>query len=195
MIQEEESLKKRLISSIEACRAEMEKLYLELQLPVFEVKAMKIIQLFPLRAQSDFFKTVVVITADEQIFTFELSFQEEKGISMLQQEKNLRIQVQALMKEKANRMQRLKTLLEQDQDLCDILCSMPYGIAADCVPSVEQLENFQQHIQNQNEEKVEGNMFFFLPNLGQSAKINQVKLNTEEFSHFRWFIDGNHSPF
>lgn len=195
MIQEEESLKKRLITSIEACRAEMEKLYLELQLPVFEVKAMKLIPLFPLRAQSDLFKTAVVITADEQIFTFELLFQEEKGISMLQQEKNLRIQVQALMKEKANRMQQLKTLLEQEQDLCDILCSMPYGIAADCVPSVEQLENFQQHIQNQNEEKVEGNMFDFLPNLGQSAKINQVKLNTEEFSHFSWFIDGNHSPF
>lgn len=87
-------------------------------------------------------------------------FQEEKGISMLQQEKNMRAQVEALMKEKANRMQRLKALLEQDQDLCDILCSMPYGIAADSVPSVEQLENFHQHIQNQNEEKVEENSFF-----------------------------------
>lgn len=42
MVQEEESLKKRLISSIEACRAEMEKLYFELQLPIFEVKTMKI---------------------------------------------------------------------------------------------------------------------------------------------------------
>lgn len=79
---------------------------------------------------------------------------------MLQQEKNLRTQVEALMKEKATRMQRLKALLEQDQDLCDILCSMPYGIAADCVPSVEQLENFHKHIQDQNEEKVE-NCFFF----------------------------------
>lgn len=80
---------------------------------------------------------------------------------MLQQEKNLRTQVEALMKEKANRMQRLKSLLEQDQDLCDILCSMPYGIAADCVPSVEQLENFQQHIQSQTEEKVRGKLFWF----------------------------------
>lgn len=47
MIQEEESLKKRLINSIQACRTEMETLYLELQLPTFEVKAMKIIQLSP----------------------------------------------------------------------------------------------------------------------------------------------------
>jgi len=39
MIKEEESLKSRLLGSIESCRAEMEKLYLELQLPGFEVPA------------------------------------------------------------------------------------------------------------------------------------------------------------
>lgn len=37
MIKEEESLRKRLINNIQTCRAEMEKLYLELQIPVFEV--------------------------------------------------------------------------------------------------------------------------------------------------------------
>ncbi|XP_073320669.1 protein regulator of cytokinesis 1b [Pagrus major] len=115
MVKEEESLRKRLLSSIQTCRVEMEKLYLELQLPVFE---------------------------------------EETGITMLQQEKNIRTQVEALMKEKTNRMQQLKALLEQDQDLCDILCSMPYGIAPDSVPTPEQLENFREHINNQNAEKV-----------------------------------------
>ncbi|XP_074522514.1 protein regulator of cytokinesis 1b isoform X2 [Halichoeres trimaculatus] len=114
MIKEEESLKKRLIDSIDGCRTEMQKLCLELQLPLFE---------------------------------------EESGITMLQQEKNIRTQVEALMKEKTQRMQQLKVLLEQDQDLCDILCSMPYGIAADSVPSLEQLEDFRQHVANQNEEK------------------------------------------
>ncbi|KAM7424649.1 hypothetical protein PAMA_000821 [Pampus argenteus] len=114
MIKEEESLKKRVISSIQTCRTEMEKLCLELQLSVFE---------------------------------------EEVGISMLQQEKNIRTQVEVLIKEKAQRMQQLKTLLEQDQDLCDILCSMPYGISADSVPSPEQLETFRQHISAQNAEK------------------------------------------
>ncbi|XP_045889378.1 protein regulator of cytokinesis 1b isoform X2 [Micropterus dolomieu] len=114
MIKEEESLKKRLISSLQICRTEMEKLCLELQLPVFE---------------------------------------EENGISMLQQEKNIRTQVEALVNEKAQRRQQLKVLLEQDQDLCDILCSIPYGIAPDCVPSLEQLESFSQHIINQNAEK------------------------------------------
>ncbi|XP_030576133.1 protein regulator of cytokinesis 1b isoform X1 [Archocentrus centrarchus] len=114
MIQEEESLRKRLIVSIQTCKTEMEKLCLELQLSVFE---------------------------------------DEAGVSMLQQEKNIRTQVEALMKEKAQRMQQLKALLEQDQDLCDILCSMPYGIAPDSVPSLETLDNFRQHIANQNEEK------------------------------------------
>ncbi|CAG12474.1 unnamed protein product, partial [Tetraodon nigroviridis] len=101
---------------------------------------------------------------------------EEKGISMLQQEKNMRAQVEALMKEKANRMQRLKALLEQDQDLCDILCSMPYGIAADSVPSVEQLENFHQHIQNQNEEKARRHAEF-------TALKKQIILYMEELDH------------
>nr|XP_020445670.1 protein regulator of cytokinesis 1 isoform X3 [Monopterus albus] len=114
MIKEEESLKSRLISSIQMCRAEMEKLCLALQLPVFE---------------------------------------EEDGISMLQQEKNIRTRVEALVKEKAQRMQQLKVLLEQDQDLCDILCSLPYGITPDSVPSLQQLENFRQHIANQEVEK------------------------------------------
>ncbi|XP_075934939.1 protein regulator of cytokinesis 1b [Anarhichas minor] len=114
MIREEESLKTRLISSIQSCRTEMEKLYLELQLPVFE---------------------------------------EETGISMLQQERNIRTQVEALMTEKAQRMQQLKALLDQDQDLCDILCSMPYGILPQSVPTPEQLESFSQHIANQNTEK------------------------------------------
>uniref|UniRef100_UPI0037E892DF protein regulator of cytokinesis 1b isoform X1 n=1 Tax=Semicossyphus pulcher TaxID=241346 RepID=UPI0037E892DF len=114
MIKEEESLKTRLISSIQTCRTEMEKLCLELQLPLFE---------------------------------------EESGISMLQQEKNIRTRVEAMMKEKTQRLQQLKVLLDQDQDLCDILCSMSYGIAPDSVPSLEQLQNFRQHIVNQNEEK------------------------------------------
>uniref|UniRef100_A0A8C4HS48 Protein regulator of cytokinesis 1 n=1 Tax=Dicentrarchus labrax TaxID=13489 RepID=A0A8C4HS48_DICLA len=114
MIKEEESLRTRLISSIQTCRTEMEKLCLDLQLPVFEVTS---------------------------------------GISMLQQEKNIRTQVEALMKEKTQRMQQLKVLQDQDQDLCDILCCMPYGIAPNSVPSPEQLENFHQHIVNQNAEK------------------------------------------
>lgn len=91
----------------------------------------------------------------ESGFKNSLSLQEEAGIRILQQEKNIRTEVEALRKEKNQRMEQLKALLEQDQDLCDILCSIPYGIVPDSVPSLEQLENFRQHIANQNEEKVE----------------------------------------
>lgn len=73
---------------------------------------------------------------------------------MLQQEKDIRTRVEALTKEKARRLQQLKALLEQDQDLCDILCSVPYDLAPDAVPSLQQLESFQQHICSQNQEKV-----------------------------------------
>ncbi|XP_034385618.1 protein regulator of cytokinesis 1b isoform X1 [Cyclopterus lumpus] len=114
MIKEEESLKPRLIISIQNCRMEMEKLNLELQLPGFE---------------------------------------QETGISMLQQEKNIRTQVEALLTERARRMRQLKALLDQDQDLCDVLCSLPYGVAPDSVPTAEQLESFGQHVANQNAEK------------------------------------------
>ncbi|XP_008302137.1 protein regulator of cytokinesis 1b isoform X1 [Stegastes partitus] len=137
MIKEEESLKKRLITSIEACRTDMEKLCLELQLPVFE---------------------------------------EEEGVTMLQQEKNIRTQVEALMKERTQRMQQLKLLLEQDQDLVDIMCSMPYGIAADIVPSMEQLENFRQHIANQNIEKAKRHAEFV------DVK-KQIILHMQELDH------------
>lgn len=82
---------------------------------------------------------------------------------MLQQEKNIRTQVDALVKEKTRRMLQLKELLEQDQDLCDILCSVAYGIALDSVPTVEELENFSQHIANQSAEKVLS--FIYITNL------------------------------
>ncbi|KAF3833042.1 hypothetical protein F7725_026707, partial [Dissostichus mawsoni] len=114
MVKEEESLRQRLVSSIQTCRTDMEKLCLELQLNAFE---------------------------------------EESGISMLQQENNIRTQVEALLKEKAQRMQQLKALLEQEQDLCDILCSGPYDLSADSVPTLEQLESFSQHVASQNTEK------------------------------------------
>ncbi|XP_046897842.1 protein regulator of cytokinesis 1b isoform X2 [Hypomesus transpacificus] len=114
MIAEEESLKKRLISSLETCRKELETLTLELQFPPFE---------------------------------------EEKGNSMLQQEKDIRTRVEILVKERSQRMQQLKALVEQDQDLSDILCSQAYAITPNCVPSMEQLDSFRRHISNQMAEK------------------------------------------
>ncbi|KAI4876157.1 hypothetical protein NFI96_017583 [Prochilodus magdalenae] len=114
MIAEEENLRKRLMTSIESCRKELNKVCLELQLP---------------------------------------PFQEDKSNTMLQQEKDIRTCLEVMLKEKSQRMQALKALIEQDQDLCDILCSEPYSISASSVPSLEQLESFRQHITALTEEK------------------------------------------
>uniref|UniRef100_A0A673JPR7 Protein regulator of cytokinesis 1-like n=1 Tax=Sinocyclocheilus rhinocerous TaxID=307959 RepID=A0A673JPR7_9TELE len=103
MIAEEESLWKRLTTSIETCQNELSKLCLELQLP---------------------------------------PFQEDRSSTMLQQEKDLRIHLEVMLKEKNQRMQALKTLTEQDQDLCDLLCFQSFSVSADSVPSLEQLEKF-----------------------------------------------------
>uniref|UniRef100_A0A673JK99 Protein regulator of cytokinesis 1-like n=1 Tax=Sinocyclocheilus rhinocerous TaxID=307959 RepID=A0A673JK99_9TELE len=100
MIAEEESLWKRLTTSIETCQNELSKLCLELQLP---------------------------------------PFQEDRSSTMLQQEKDLRIHLEVMLKEKNQRMQALKTLTEQDQDLCDLLCFQSFSVSADSVPSLEQL--------------------------------------------------------
>uniref|UniRef100_A0A8K9UTJ7 Protein regulator of cytokinesis 1b n=1 Tax=Oncorhynchus mykiss TaxID=8022 RepID=A0A8K9UTJ7_ONCMY len=114
MITEEESLRTRLLSSIEACRKQLDTLCLELQLPPFE---------------------------------------EERGVTMLQQEKEIRTQVEMLVKERTQRMQQLKALTERDQGLSDTLCSDPYALDPNAVPSLEQLDGFRQHIVSQTTEK------------------------------------------
>ncbi|KAL6461464.1 hypothetical protein MHYP_G00296080 [Metynnis hypsauchen] len=80
-------------------------------------------------------------------------FQEDRSNTMLQQEKDIRTCLEVMLKEKSQRMQALKALIEQDQDLCDILCSEPYSISASSVPSLEQLESLRQHITALAEEK------------------------------------------
>ncbi|XP_045544773.1 protein regulator of cytokinesis 1b isoform X3 [Salmo salar] len=114
MITEEESLRTRLLSSIEACRKQLDTLCLELQLPPFE---------------------------------------EERSVTVLQQEKEIRTQVEVLVKERTQRMQQLKALTERDQDLCDTLCSDPYALDPNAVPSLEQLDGFRQRIASQTTEK------------------------------------------
>ncbi|XP_073715340.1 protein regulator of cytokinesis 1b isoform X1 [Misgurnus anguillicaudatus] len=114
MIAEEESLRSRLMTSIETCRKEMSKLCLELQLPMF---------------------------------------QEDRRDTILKQEKDLRTHVEVMLREKNQRIQTLKALTEQDQDLCDILCSQPFSLSSSSVPSLEELGKFRQHIAHLADEK------------------------------------------
>ncbi|XP_068954743.1 protein regulator of cytokinesis 1 isoform X3 [Petaurus breviceps papuanus] len=114
MIAEEESLKERLLKSINFCRKELNTLCKELSLE---------------------------------------SFKEKEESTILQLEKDLRTQVEMMLKKKKERMQELKVLQERDQDLCEVLCTTPYSISSTLVPSLEELDQFRQHLQTLAETK------------------------------------------
>ncbi|XP_055789153.1 protein regulator of cytokinesis 1-like isoform X1 [Salvelinus fontinalis] len=114
MIAEEDSLRKRLMSSIESCRKELEVLCTELQLSPFE---------------------------------------EDEGRTMLQLEKDIRSRLEVMMKQKSQRVKELKTLSKQDRELCDIMCSVPFCIDMDTVPSLEQLDSYRSYLKDLTEEK------------------------------------------
>ncbi|GAA6101372.1 protein regulator of cytokinesis 1a isoform X1 [Tachysurus ichikawai] len=80
-------------------------------------------------------------------------YEEDDGLSMLQLEKEIRTRLKVMMKQKNQRMSDLKSLMQQDRELCDILCENPNPIDADRVPSAQQLHDYQQHIANRNQEK------------------------------------------
>ncbi|XP_013400479.1 protein regulator of cytokinesis 1-like isoform X2 [Lingula anatina] len=75
------------------------------------------------------------------------------GISILQLEKELRTKVDIMQKEKHNRLKTLKKLREQDQHVCDILCTTPYYIPSGTVPSEEELNSLREHIASLEEER------------------------------------------
>uniref|UniRef100_A0A8C9VSG6 Protein regulator of cytokinesis 1b n=1 Tax=Scleropages formosus TaxID=113540 RepID=A0A8C9VSG6_SCLFO len=72
-------------------------------------------------------------------------------VSCKQQDISLCTSIHCL--QKSQRMQDLKALTLQDQDLCDVLCTDPYSIAPDVVPSLDQLDNFRHRIASLTAEK------------------------------------------
>ncbi|XP_061035903.1 protein regulator of cytokinesis 1 isoform X2 [Eubalaena glacialis] len=80
-------------------------------------------------------------------------FQEEGETTILQLEKDLRTQVELMRKQKKERKQDLKLLQEQDQELCEILCTPHYDIDSTSVPSLEELSQFRQHVATLRETK------------------------------------------
>ncbi|KAM7048592.1 protein regulator of cytokinesis 1 isoform 9-T9 [Molossus nigricans] len=81
-------------------------------------------------------------------------FQEEGEPTILQLEKDLRTQVELMRKQKKERKRELKLLQEQDQELCEVLCMPHYDIDSDSVPSLEELNQFRQHVATLRETKV-----------------------------------------
>ncbi|KAJ8287076.1 hypothetical protein GJAV_G00046750 [Gymnothorax javanicus] len=80
-------------------------------------------------------------------------FKLEEGLTVLQKEKNLRRQVEALLKEKEERLKEARSLQQKDEELCVELCATPYYIPTGTVPSVTQLEELRQHIVMLSQEK------------------------------------------
>ena len=78
----------------------------------------------------------------------------------MQLEKDLRTQVELMRKQKKERKQELKLLQEQDQELCEILCMPHYEIDITSVPSLEELNQFRQHVATLRETKVCSHSYF-----------------------------------
>ncbi|XP_053437881.1 protein regulator of cytokinesis 1 isoform X3 [Nycticebus coucang] len=103
-------------------------------------------------------------------------FQEEGKTTILQLEKDLRTQVEFMRKQKWERKQELKLLREQDQELCEILCMPPYNSDSASVPSLEELNQFRQHVATLRETKASRHQEFV------SIK-QQIILCMEELDH------------
>ncbi|XP_071610123.1 protein regulator of cytokinesis 1 isoform X2 [Heliangelus exortis] len=103
-------------------------------------------------------------------------FEAEEESTILQMEKNLRTRVEVMLKQKRERKQELKSLQEQDRDLCDILCTTPFGIDSNAVPSLEDLDRYRRHLAALTEEKEQRREEFV------SSK-RQIILLMEELDH------------
>ncbi|XP_059679582.1 protein regulator of cytokinesis 1 isoform X1 [Gavia stellata] len=103
-------------------------------------------------------------------------FEAEEESTILQMEKNLRTRVEVMLKQKRDRKQELKTLQEQDRDLCDILCTTPFCIDSNAVPSLEDLDRYRRHLASLTAEKEQRREEFV------SSK-RQIILLMEELDH------------
>ncbi|NXM88725.1 PRC1 regulator, partial [Oenanthe oenanthe] len=103
-------------------------------------------------------------------------FETEEESTILQMEKNLRTCVEVLQKQKRDRKQELKALQEQDQALCDILCTPLFSIDTNSVPSLEDLDRYRRHVASLNSLKEQRQEEFV-------SNKRQIILLMEELDH------------
>ncbi|XP_071971469.1 protein regulator of cytokinesis 1-like isoform X2 [Engystomops pustulosus] len=77
----------------------------------------------------------------------------DENMTILQIERDLRVRLELLAKQKNERLEELKILQQKDQELCSDLCVTPYYIPSGSIPSLVQLEELKEHIKVQTEEK------------------------------------------
>jgi len=75
------------------------------------------------------------------------------GLTMIQREKILRAKVEAMSREKEERLDKYKELHTQDQHLCDSLNEIPYYIPSGSIPTIEQLKELEKHVNGLQAEK------------------------------------------
>uniref|UniRef100_H2TY26 Protein regulator of cytokinesis 1a n=1 Tax=Takifugu rubripes TaxID=31033 RepID=H2TY26_TAKRU len=80
-------------------------------------------------------------------------FEEEEGCTVLQIEKNNRTRLELMKEHKKKRMEELKSLVAKDRELCGIMCTTPYGIDKDSVPSLQQLTALKAYLDDLTKEK------------------------------------------
>ncbi|NWI86542.1 PRC1 regulator, partial [Pitta sordida] len=121
-------------------------------------------------------------------------FESEEESTILQMEKNLRTHVEELQKQKQDRKQELKTLQDQDQDLCDILCTAPFIIDSGAVPSLEDLDRYRRHVASLNTLK-EQRWEEFISNKRQIILLMEELDHTPDTSFERDVVHENEEAF
>ncbi|XP_034540986.1 protein regulator of cytokinesis 1-like isoform X2 [Notolabrus celidotus] len=81
------------------------------------------------------------------------AFEEEEGCTMLQMEKNSRTRLEVMKEHKRQRMEELQGLVSKDRELCDIMCTTPFCIDHDSIPSLTQLESYHAYLNDLTKEK------------------------------------------
>lgn len=94
---------------------------------------------------------------------------EEEGCTVLQMEKNNRTRLEVMKEHKKKRMEELKSLIAKDRELCRIICTSPFSIDQDSVPSLQQLKAYQAYLDGLTKEKVLLSIAFII-----SSKFYQV---------------------
>uniref|UniRef100_A0A8C5LVE2 Protein regulator of cytokinesis 1 n=1 Tax=Leptobrachium leishanense TaxID=445787 RepID=A0A8C5LVE2_9ANUR len=84
----------------------------------------------------------------------------DEDLTILQMEKDLRVKLDILRNEKRSRLEEMRQLQQEDQDLCTELFMTPYYIPTGTMPSHQQLEELKEHIKVQTEEKKRRTLIF-----------------------------------
>lgn len=106
-------------------------------------------------------------------------FEEEEGCTILQLEKNCRTRVQVMKEHKNQRLEELKGLVAKDRELCDIMCTTPFSIDQNSVPSEKQLEAYRSYLDDVTKEKERRHEEFVSTKKEIIAYMNDLEQNPE----------------